>query len=141
MQYKIVYKPGFDNRVVDALSRRAHNATECFSISMSTPQWTQAIMDGYYEDPDAKTMIAKLVVDGDFVPDFSFQDGLLRFKGRIWLENNSPVQQAIMQAMHSSAIGGHSGFPVTYHHIKHLFAWPVMRKAIHSFVTTCSVCQ
>jgi hypothetical protein len=94
-------------------------------------------MDGYYKNFDAQNMITKLVVDKNYVPDFSFQDGLLRFKGKIWLGNNSSMQQAVMQAMHSSAVGGHSGFPVTYHRIKQLFASPSMRQAIHSFVTIC----
>jgi len=110
MQYKIVYKPGSNNRVADALSRRAHEAAECLSISMSIPQWSQEVMDGYYKNSDAQNMLAKLVVDKNSVPDFSFQDGLLRFKGNIWLGNNSSMQQAVVQALHSSAVGGTLAF-------------------------------
>lgn len=88
MQYKIVYKQGTENRVVDALSRRAHESVECFSISVATPQWSRAIMDGYFVDSDAKSKIAKLVLDSAAIPNFSYQDGLLRFKGRIWLGTN-----------------------------------------------------
>lgn len=57
------------------------------------------------------------------------------------LGNNTSLQQSILKAMHSSAIGGHSGFPVTYHRIKQLFAWPGMRKSVHAFVSACFVCQ
>lgn len=51
------------------------------------------------------------------------------------------AQQHILQALHASAIGGHSGFPATYHRVKHLFAWPKMKQFIKDFVKSCSICQ
>lgn len=42
--------------------------------------------------------------------------------------------------MHSSALGGHSGFPVTYSKMKKLFAWKGMKSAIRSFVQSYTVC-
>lgn len=38
-------------------------------------------------------------------------------------------------------MGGHSGFPVTYHRIRRLFAWPKMKDTIRQYVRTCAVCQ
>lgn len=46
-----------------------------------------------------------------------------------------------MAALHESAIGGHSGFPVTYRRIKQYFEWPATKTAILQFVKTCLVCQ
>lgn len=43
--------------------------------------------------------------------------------------------------MHDSAIGGHSGVPVTYRRLKHLFHWLGTKAAVHSYVQTCSICQ
>jgi hypothetical protein len=40
--------------------------------------------------------------------------GVIRFKGQIWLGNNQALQQHVISALHDSAVGGHSGFPVTY---------------------------
>ena len=37
LQYKIVYKKGSDNRVADALSRRAHDSATCMALSASVP--------------------------------------------------------------------------------------------------------
>lgn len=45
-----------------------------------------------------------------------------------------------MHALHSSPIGGQSGFLVTYTRIKKLFSWPQM-KCIQGFVSACIVCQ
>jgi hypothetical protein len=47
----------------------------------------------------------------------------------------------VIEALHSSPIGGHSRFPVTYKKIKQHFAWTGMKKQIHSFMTSCSICQ
>jgi hypothetical protein len=46
-----------------------------------------------------------------------------------------------MQALHSSAVGGHSGGLATYQRIKSLFAWPGMRESINQFVQACTTCQ
>jgi len=53
LQYKIVYKQGADNRVADALSRRAHQSDECSAISSPVPQWCHEIVLGYGSDPQA----------------------------------------------------------------------------------------
>jgi hypothetical protein len=40
---------------------------------------------------------------------------------------------------HNSAVGGHSGAPVTYRRLKNIFAWRGMKKLVHEFVQTCQV--
>ena len=67
--------------------------------------------------------------------------GIVRFKGHVWLGNNTHLQRQIMRALHNSAIGGHSGFRATYMRIKHLFAWPGMKQHIKEHVQCCQVCQ
>lgn len=44
-------------------------------------------------------------------------------------------------ALHASALGGHSGFPVTYARIKQLFYWPHMKQIIKDYVAACTVCH
>jgi len=51
------------------------------------------------------------------------------------------AQSHILQALHSSGVGGHSGIHATYHKIKSLFAWPRLKASVHSYVQACSVCQ
>lgn len=43
--------------------------------------------------------------------------------------------------VHSSVVGGHSGFQATYYRIRHLFAWPGMKTDIMRYVHECQVCQ
>lgn len=55
--------------------------------------------------------------------------------------NNKFAQQHILQALHASGIGGHSGIHATYHRIKNLFAWPQLKQTVAEFVQQCDVCQ
>jgi hypothetical protein len=43
--------------------------------------------------------------------------------------------------MHSSALGCHSGIPATYNKLKQFFYWPGLKKVVHTFVRSCTVCQ
>ena len=43
--------------------------------------------------------------------------------------------------MHSSAVGGHSGFQAAYYKIRQLFTWPGMKSTISEFIKSCVVCQ
>jgi hypothetical protein len=55
--------------------------------------------------------------------------------------SNPDLQKQIIQALHASAMGGHSGFLVTYLKIKKIFAWPGMKQMIKTFVAQCITCQ
>lgn len=141
LQYKIVYKQGSDNRVADALSRRVQAEGQSLAISVVKPQWCQAVVEGYLQDKEAKKLLTKLSLNSSAVPNFELHEGLLKFKGKIWLGNNTTLEQTMILAMHNSAVGGHSGIPVTYHRLKQLFSWPGMKRSVHEFVTACAICQ
>ncbi|CAO2191183.1 unnamed protein product [Urochloa humidicola] len=142
LQYKIVYKKGVDNTAADALSRRAVVETEqCAIISSASPQWLDSVVASYEQDSHAQSIIARLVLDPAAIAHFTFKDGLLRYKTRIWIGQNETLQRKLLSAFHASALGGHSGVPVTYRCMKQLFAWQGMKKAVHNFVQSCVVCQ
>jgi len=122
LQYTIRYRKGPENRVADALSLFLEPNAECVALSVATPTWTQAVADSYLEDPVAQDMITKLAVDPADVHHFSLRDGLLRFKGRLWVGNTPALHQQLLATVHSSPIHGHSGIPVTLRRVKQLFA-------------------
>lgn len=126
--------------MADALSRRAHSETMLYSISVGTPQWCQSIIDSYLSDEQAQQILAKIAVDGASVPNFSLQDGILRFHIKIWLGSSHSLHKTVIAALHSTPVGGHSCFPVTYHRVKQLFSWPGMRTAIKQFIAGCTKC-
>lgn len=141
LQYRIVYKPGTSNRVADALSQKTFHDSSCVALSVVAPKWIQEVTDWYSRDPVSLEMIAKLSIDSQAVSRFSMRDGVLHLCNRIWIGSNIPLQQRLMEASHSSALGGHSGFPVTYMHMKQMFSWQGMKSVVRDFVSSCIPCQ
>lgn len=78
---------------------------------------------GYADDSKAMQLIKELEDAGGSVGAFTLTDGLIRHCGRIWLGSNKLAHQHVLQAVHSSGIGGHSGFAATYYRMKKLFSW------------------
>jgi hypothetical protein len=91
-------------------------------------------------DSEAQDLLSALAVAPDSIPHFTLKDGILRYQNRIWLGTNETLHQQVLQALHCSAIGEHSGFPITNRRLKQLFAWKGMKSTTHSFVQQCLVC-
>jgi hypothetical protein len=98
------------------------------------------VISGYDKDPSALKLIQELLLAPESRPPYTLTDGILRLKNRIWIGSNKDLQQKLMSALHISAVGGHSGFPVTFSKLKKLFAWRGMKMDIKHFVASCSVC-
>ncbi|WVZ79744.1 hypothetical protein U9M48_027288 [Paspalum notatum var. saurae] len=141
LQYQILYKKGTENGVAVALSRRSHLPQQCNALSVASSTWLQSVLASYNNDADAQSKLAQLAIDPLAVPHFSLYNGLLKYKTRIWIGSESKLQNDIIKAFHSSAVGGHSGVLVTLRKLKQLFAWKGLNAAVHSFVTSCLVCQ
>ncbi|WVZ83779.1 hypothetical protein U9M48_030884 [Paspalum notatum var. saurae] len=123
LRYKIAYKKGSTNNAADSLSRLAHPSTA-----------------DYEENMLAQEMLSGLTIAS---PQglYTLHQGIIKYKGRIWLSHSSTLQQKVMSALHSSLIGGHSGFLVTYTRIKRYFYWNHMKRDIQQFVAACAICQ
>lgn len=140
LQYKIVYKKGITNKAADALSRRPQHS-HAYAISVVKPRWIEIVTEGYQQDPKAKQLLVELSVQGFNEQGFSLQDGIIRHKGRVWLGSHKEAHQAVLLALHSSGLGGHSGTLATYHRVKQLFSWPHMKQDVLHYVSACQVCQ
>jgi len=140
LQYKIVYKSGTSNLAADALSRHPDPPAQLNAISTSTPAWLAEVVSGYDNDPSALKLIQELSLAPDSRPPFKLTDGVLRLRDRIWIGSNPVLQRRLMSALHSSALGGHSGFPVTFSKLKKLFAWRGMKTDVKQFISSCLMC-
>lgn len=98
------------------------------------------MLSGYQSDPAAIKLLQELSVAPASHPPFTLTGGLLRYNGRIWLGDNKPLQLKVLSALHDSALGGHSGFPVTFSRVKKLFAWRGMKSDVYNYVAACSIC-
>jgi hypothetical protein len=75
------------------------------------------------------------------VPNFSWGNGLLCYKNKIWIGTDPSLHHHLIEAFHSSALGGHSVVPVTYRWMMQFIAWKSMKTDVHAFVKDCLTCQ
>lgn len=139
LNFRIQYKKGINNAAADALSR-CPNAPSINAISTPAASWLDRLQEGYDDDDETKKLISKLTLGVSTSPGYTLQDGIIKFHGRIWVENNELAQQYILQALHSSGIGGHSGIHATYHRVKSLFAWPKLKQIVVSSIFNLAQC-
>jgi len=135
-----VYKAGASNQAMDALSHHPAPPSQLNAVSSSSPVWLSYVVAGYGNDPFTTKLLQDLLLAPDSKPPYTLTKGVLRLQNRIWVGNNKDLQLCLISAMHMTAIGGHSGFPVTFSKLKGLFAWRGKKADVEAFVTSCSVC-
>ncbi|KAK1678256.1 hypothetical protein QYE76_039104 [Lolium multiflorum] len=140
LRFKIHYKKGAENHAADSLSRVGH-LLAMQTCSEAQPAWLQEVINSYATDPDAQKRLAELALHSPDENGYELTQGIIRFHGRIWLGANSAIQTKLITALHSSAVGGHSGIQATYQRIKKLFAWHGLKAAVTNFVQQCKTCQ
>jgi len=141
LQYKLMYKKGVENLAADALSRvHPQDSLEVLALSVAQPSWLQTIMDCYALYPETIKLLAALALQNP-MDNYELKDGIIRYKGKILPPPDQGIQNNVLQALHSGAVGGHSGFQFTYRRIKNVFWWPKMKDTLHSFVASCQICQ
>jgi hypothetical protein len=118
LQYKIVYKRGSDNRVPDSTSRHPKPHDHLVALSTCTPLWLEQVQQGYNKDPKSQQLLQSLSLALDAMKHYTLHNGIIKYKRRVWIGNNPPLHQQILQALHATTIGGHSRFPVTYNKLK-----------------------
>lgn len=72
---------------------------------------------------------------------FTLEQGLIKYKKKIWVAHNSALQTKLIAAFHASAIGGHLGVKGTYYRVKQLFFWKGLKRDVESFVQQYQICQ
>jgi hypothetical protein len=68
-------------------------------------------------------------------------NGLIKYKGRLYIASSTDLKTNLIQSFHSSALGGHSGDRVTYKKIKALFHWSAIKADATAFIKNCPICQ
>lgn len=141
LQYKISYRKGSTNSAADALSRKENLLEDqVMAISVGVPLWLQEVTEGYDKDAHASQLVTELSLHPQARENYFLQNGLIRYKGRVWVGDNPVLQHKLISEMHDNPIGGHSGFPVTYRKLKRLFAWKGMKKQVQHQLKQCQVC-
>lgn len=140
--YDIVFKAGQDNKVADALSRQcSEQESSVATLSIVQTDWLVALKQAWQQDPDLRSLIEELKADPTSHAKYSWSQGLLTYKGKLVVGQEKGLRLFIMQEVHASPVGGHSGTERTYRRAKRSFHWRGMKKDIYTFVAECDVCQ
>ena len=139
LDYSIQYKKGKENQATDALSS-CHEEGQATAVTMVVLEWCSEVVSSYDGDEHIKEILEKVAVGGSEVEGYALKDGLLRYKGRIVVCNKAELKRNIMQSLHESPMGGHSGIQNTYLRVKQLFYWPQLKGTVKEHVLGCDIC-
>ena len=134
--FVIEYKKGTGNSTADALSCW-ENSIELNAISEPVPRWLDSIKEEITTNPELQRLV-KLCENDEAVGPWSFRDGVLFFKGRIYLAADSPLIPTIIGEFHCAA---HEGKLKTMKCIKAVFYWVGLKRHVEDFVRSCDTCQ
>jgi hypothetical protein len=133
MILKIIYKNGKQNVVADALSRKDEDV-EAFlcAISIIQPDWIVEARDEWKNDEKVWSLIQRLQQDSSASDRFTWKNDSLWYKDRLYLCKDSQLKQKVLLELHTSPVGGHSGFLKTYHRVKKDFFWEGLKTNVQS---------
>lgn len=109
------------------------------AVSEAQPVWVQEVLNSYATDPQAQELLTRLAIKSPDEQGFSLHQGLIKFNNKIWIAANSALQTRVIDALHTSVIGGHSGTKATYYRVKQLFYWKGMKTDVDNFVKQCTI--
>ncbi|KAK2387384.1 hypothetical protein QL285_061173 [Trifolium repens] len=139
--YEIVYKPGAQNRVADALSRVHGTPLECMVITIPHWDFIQHLQHTFQADTSLQELLKKVETTPADFPGFKVTHGMLYFREKLYIPADSPIKELLLTEFHSSPIGGHSGVQKTLGRLKENMYWHNMKQDVENFVKTCSTCQ
>jgi len=72
--------------------------------------------------------------------EWSEDDRVLRFRGKIYVPWNSDLQRWIVSLCHDTKVAGHPGCWKTLELVSRSYWWPQMSRYIRQYVSTCDLC-
>ena len=149
------YRPGEQNEVPDALSRRADYAGETLAppleeqreelsaITRSTITLDKDLLErcreAYAQDPQYSEEGMEQNRNRSHLEE---RDGLWYFQTtRLAVPENEELRQDILSEHHDPAVAGHLGGAKLEAAVKRICWWPGLQKSVEQFVASCDECQ
>ena len=134
-----MHKPGKENAVADALSRK-YVEEYVAALSIVETDFRDKIKAGSPNDPGYQTLVAQ-VREGK-VRRYWLEDDLLFAKGgRAYVPAGGGLRRQLLRETHDTPWAGHPGVERMRALLSRSFYWPKMEEDIEAYVRTCLVCQ
>ena len=123
------YKKGCENRVANALSKKVDvdfggdidqvpSSTSLCLISFPYPSWIEELKASYDSSIKAQQILKELQSNAGCPKFFSLHNGLILYKGRVFLWPTCALKPKVLHLVHDRPLGGHVGFLMSYHRPK-----------------------
>ena len=155
--FRVEYKPGRENILADALSRRPdfENSSEVLASVTSVQSTLHDRIRSAYEQDEQCHHLLKYFKQNISLPSrlehklhrFSCSEGLLFYHAdehdepRIMIPNDESIRRDILYECHDAPTSGHLGREKTYLSVTRMFYWPKLYKYVSKYVRTCEICQ
>lgn len=132
-QFEVKYKPGPENKAVDALSR-CFDEGEMNTI-ISYPLWDdrKKILEEIATDPYIQQLTSKVQENPEARAGYEVKQGILLYHGRLVISPHSPSIPWLLEEFHGTPAGGHSGFLRTYRRVADSLYWVGMQKSVRFY--------
>ncbi|KAE8902055.1 hypothetical protein PF003_g14177 [Phytophthora fragariae] len=153
--FTVEYKPGKQNVLADALSRRPDY--ELAHLAYLESPLYELIREAYADDDDLAGLVEALSAPNKVVEltarqrsrlhRYSVVEGLLYYQvdggdePRIVVPNDEDLRYRVLYEAHDTPLSGHLGREKTYTSVARNFWWPHMYKWVRKYVQTCETCQ
>ena len=139
--YVIAYTRGVDNRVADALSRQFKGEASIAGMSALQTSWMAEIQHSWEGDTLVQQLITKLIAGSGEMVDYSYVNGMLRYKGKLYVGSHGDLRSKIIHELHHNGVGGHYGMRGTMKRIAQFFFWLTLSRDVIVAVQSCLICQ
>ena len=149
----IDYHLGKANIVVDALSRKSVQTLRALNAQLSLtddgtvvaeliarPNLLNRVLGAQNKDEKIGSKISQ-IGNGKETEFTKNEDGVLYYKDRVCVPNDSELKKAILEEAHSGSFVMHQGSTKMYQDLKVSYWWSGMKRDVSEFVTKCLVCQ
>ena len=111
------------------------------ALSTVKPLWIQELQKSYDSDPQCQNIISQILLDPAAHQQFEWDKGLLMYNGKLYVGSNNGLRDKLVQTLHASAVGAHSGQRDCWQRLKTLFYWPTMKLDVIRIIQARDTCQ